>query len=252
MKKKNERIEECDDGKVTLRFFNSKGAKKRMICFPFIGGHSVHYRQLVACLPVNIEVIAIDPPGHGLARHKLVLDFEEMIDLYWEALQPWLVDDLFIFGHSLGGLTAYAIARRMEEKGFRLRGIFISASLPPSRIEKSIKNENYKIDEEYVREALGKLGDKYSSVKNSSYLFFYMPLIKADYKVLQSCNLKADRLLETPTYISHGTEDLFVDLEDVGDWNLFCQNTSHFQIEGDHNYIIKNPEQLARIIKLKS
>lgn len=111
-----------------------------LFLLPFAGGTSLIYDNWKFSKAVN--VIALDYKGHGFRmRETLYKSFEEMIgDIHNQILQKRTCSSITIFGHSMGGLVAWDVARNFSEAENNLK-IIISACLPPHLFNEKLYSE---------------------------------------------------------------------------------------------------------------
>ena len=94
-------------------------ARVRLLCFPYAGGAASLYRGWADGMPSEIEVLPVQPPGReSRLREPSLRDMDSLAD----ALERGLAAELdrgpyALFGHSLGALSAYELARRRRDAG---------------------------------------------------------------------------------------------------------------------------------------
>src|SRR5947209_1956736 len=97
-------------------------APQQLICFPFLGGYAGSYYPLASALSDAIEVVAVNPPGHGACQKMPLRSMDDMVDLYFHALKPVLKQRCIFFGHSMGAIVAFFLARRlMDSPEYRVK-----------------------------------------------------------------------------------------------------------------------------------
>ncbi|MBK7905137.1 MAG: thioesterase [Gemmatimonadetes bacterium] len=106
-------------------------ARLRLVCFPYAGSGPSGYLGWVRHLPPAVELRLIAPPGCELRPDE---DPEADLSRYLDGILAALRDDPFmpiaLFGHSLGGLMAYEVARRLAATGRPPLHLFVSAKEP--------------------------------------------------------------------------------------------------------------------------
>ncbi|MGE7764795.1 alpha/beta fold hydrolase [Peribacillus sp. NPDC096540] len=101
---------------------SGEGKKTLLFIHGFCGSHG-YWRDIITGLKDKYRVIAIDLPGHG-ASEPLGASFtiEEMAENIAEFLEEQKIDQVYLFGHSLGGYITLSFAEQFAEKlvGFSL------------------------------------------------------------------------------------------------------------------------------------
>ena len=95
-------------------------ARINLVCLPHAGGSASYYREWGARLPEAVEVHVVQYPGREERLAEPLIDtMAEMADTVAEVLRPLFARPLVLFGHSMGALVAYHLARRRLELGLR-------------------------------------------------------------------------------------------------------------------------------------
>src|SRR5438445_9662948 len=96
-------------------FRRATDCRLHLYCFPYAGGSGVVYRVWPDRIPPGIEVRAVHVPGRGaLFREPILRDLPALIRRLAHGLLPTLSRPAAFFGHSLGGLVAFEVAREMR------------------------------------------------------------------------------------------------------------------------------------------
>lgn len=107
------------------------------IClFAHAGGGSVGYTARFPQLAKEARLLPVDLPGHGTKLGRPLLEtIPEMVDALCAEVEPIVAradgGSVGVFGHSMGGMLAYLVARRLESKGLRVGGLCVSAAHVP-------------------------------------------------------------------------------------------------------------------------
>lgn len=105
--------------------------------FPHAGGSPSFYAPFAKTFTTGIKRLAVQYPGKG-GTHDLssFTSIAELADEVCRKLPP-IGDDsksIGFFGHSMGGLVAFEVARRLEEEGHGIGALFVSAIAAPGRV----------------------------------------------------------------------------------------------------------------------
>ena len=89
----------------------------RLYCFPHAGAAAHTYNRWPADLPESIELRAIQLPGRGQrSREAPIVRLEALLEALLTALRgEWEEAPFAFYGHSLGGLVAFELARRVTD-----------------------------------------------------------------------------------------------------------------------------------------
>jgi len=222
-------------------------SNRRMICFPPSGGNSLSFKPLCDMLSCEGEVWAVDPPGHGLSRGKLLDQVEAMADLYIRKLQPFFAGIFSLLGHSLGGLVAFVLASRLEAESLPPSSLTICATQPPHFIRKANRICDLP-DSEMVEHLVRMNGIPKQLTEYPKLLNAYMPAIRSDLHAYEYFELKENRTYHGRTLVVGGTKDFLAHASQLGEWERYCPNMNLHIVDGDHFFVQHKPELLAGIL----
>ncbi|WP_392667066.1 thioesterase II family protein [Streptomyces sp. LN785] len=108
-------------------------AAERLFCFPHAGAGASVFASWRPHLPDSVGLFPVQLPGRENRLSDPMPDtLEELTEQAAQALLPLLRPPYVLFGHSFGGLVAYALARWLHERGHPLpRTLLISGARPP-------------------------------------------------------------------------------------------------------------------------
>lgn len=89
----------------------------RLFCFPYAGGGASIFHSWPKSLPTNVEVCAILLPGRGpRIMEKPFTRMSPLIHALAEALLPHFDKPFAFFGHSMGALVSFELARQLQKQ----------------------------------------------------------------------------------------------------------------------------------------
>ena len=95
-----------------------RDAALKLFCFPFAGGSALDFREWARNCPDAIELYAIQLPGRGARfQEQPLAHMDQVLGPLIRAIIPQLDRPFVLFGHSLGGRLAFAVAREQKRLG---------------------------------------------------------------------------------------------------------------------------------------
>jgi medium-chain acyl-[acyl-carrier-protein] hydrolase len=222
--------------------------RARLICFPFAGGSAATYSQWQASLPRDIEVCAVELPGRGRRRgERCVTRMERLVDDLCSSLEPLLDAPYFLFGHSMGAVIAFSLARRVRALG--LRGpdhLFASAHLPPHRSRREAEAEA--MNDTDVVALLRRIGGTPPEIlADPAVLELVVPIIRADLLLLDSYRHVPDAPLDCPITAFAGSKDEHATHRELQGWATHTTGPLAVEVvEGGHFFVNTRRDHVLR------
>lgn len=214
-------------------------ADLRLFCFPYAGGSSLIFRTWASSLPENIEVCPVEPPGRGRQmKSSPFTQMEPLVRAIAPFILPYLDKPFAFFGHSMGGLLSFELACYLrQEYGKQPSHLFVSATRAP-QIPSRKTPIHPLLETEFMQELRRLNGTPASVLENVELMQLLIPLLRADFAVLETYTHTQQPPLECPITAFGGLEDQEVNIQDLEGWRSQTQNS--FQLEmfsGDHFFI---------------
>jgi surfactin synthase thioesterase subunit len=195
-------------------------ASLRLFCFPWSGATASVYRELASTLPDEIETVAVQLPGRSSRRDEAPLD--ELAPLARQAVKA--IDTelherpgrFALFGHSLGALLAYEVARLLVAAGQYPDLVVMSASRAPVQAPRIVL---HKLGDAELLAALGQMGGTSSDrLRDQEFLGYFLPLVRTDLTAYETFQPAMGAILSCPVSVWAGREDWYAHPEDVNRW----------------------------------
>lgn len=212
--------------------------KLRLLCFAYAGGSAWIFRTWAQQLPETIEVCAIELPGRGKRMAEPVLNsVTSIIETLGPELFPYLNLPFACFGHSLGALIAFELCRWLRGNAqLPPLHLWVSASqaphLPAERAPLHILP-----DTDFVNELKRYKGTPESILNNAEMMALVLPILRADFTVLETYKYQPSEPLTFPITGLWGQQDTIVNQAQVAAWSIHTQNFSLEAIDGDHFFL---------------
>jgi medium-chain acyl-[acyl-carrier-protein] hydrolase len=221
-------------------------ARIRLFCFPYAGGGSVIYRQWSKeFLRSPIEVVlALLPGRESRVREPSGTRIEQYVEPLAREMSPYLDKPFAFFGHSMGALIAFELARRLrDERGVEPEHLFISGRRSP-RIPRRDPYMHDLPEPEFIAEISRMNGTPKEVLEHKELMELMIPLLRADFAVCHSYDYAPGEPLRCPITVFGGTRDDEAPPNEFDRWRE--ETTGDFNVrmlEGDHFFINQPPEQ---------
>jgi medium-chain acyl-[acyl-carrier-protein] hydrolase len=211
----------------------------RLFCFPYAGGGTALFRDWPSLLPPQIELCTIAAPGRE-ARfgEPAPRQVAEWVDGLFPELETAIDRPFALFGHSLGALVAFELARRLRERRARQPDhLFVSGCRAP-QLPRS-KPPTHDLPTPAFREELRRMnGTPPEVLAHPELLELLEPLLRADFAAAETYSYAEAPPLEVPILAFGGDRDPEVSQADLGAWSE--QTTAAFgafTFPGDHFFL---------------
>ena len=228
----------------------SQQARVRLFCFSHAGGGASAFRTWSSLLPPEIEVCPVQLPGReNRIRETAFTRFSPLVESTVQALQPYLSLPFAFFGHSMGALVSFGLARELRRQHMvEPFHIFASAYRAPQIPMK--ETPIYMLPEHALIEKLVQLnGTKKEVLENLELRALLLPLLRADFSVCETFEYKVEEQLACPITAFGGLQDKRVHPHDLVAWRE--QTSRAFSLRmlpGGHFYWQDTPQPLLQNI----
>lgn len=225
-------------------------AALRLFCLPHAGGGAGAYRSWVDGLAPEIEVLPVQLPGRETRFLERPFDnMEALLDTLEWALRPFLDKPFAFFGHSLGALVGFELARRLQLQNIVPQHLFVSGygaphlpvKLPPM----------HHLDDAAFAAALSELDTVPTAVlENEELLSLLLPMLRADFAVYERYVFCPAAPLLCPITMLGGDLDPLVSPEMLTAWAVHSVEPGAVHlISGDHFYLQGQETAVWQIIQ---
>jgi medium-chain acyl-[acyl-carrier-protein] hydrolase len=228
-------------------------ARLRLFCFPYAGGGALIFRNWAASLPASVEVRPLQPPGRGSRMFDTPFtEMKPLVEATAEALLPYLDKPFAFFGHSMGTIISFELARHLRRKnGPQPFALFASGGRAPQQPGDDLVTHDLP-EPEFIEELRRLNGTAPGLFDNPELLQLMIPLLRADFSLAETYDYVSEPPLNFPIFAFGGLQDVDVTREHLEAWRE--QTTSHFWLRmfaGDHFFLHACEADLLAIISLK-
>jgi medium-chain acyl-[acyl-carrier-protein] hydrolase len=194
-------------------------AAVRMFCLPYVGGAASIYQPWTGAFGADAEVCAIELPGRGTRMPERAHSrLEPLIDELASAITDELDVPYALFGHSMGALVAFELARELRRRGAGEPCVLFVAGSPAPRLPRDWPPIHDAPDEQVVArlQALGGLPDEIRD--EPELLRLFLPTIRADFAVYETYQYEPGPPLGCPVVAFAGRDDAYVPIVRFAPW----------------------------------
>lgn len=225
-------------------------AALRLFCFPYGGGGAAAFRTWQDLLPSTIEVCPVQIPGREERLNEpCATRLVSLVETIAESLSTFLDKPFAFFGHSLGAMMAFQLARQLrKEQLAQPLHLFVSGrraphipdsgprlyDLPTPEFVEALRQRNY------VRPEI---------LERTRLLELVAPILRADYEMVQTYSYEPDAPFDFPITAFGGTEDFDESGENLEAWRN--QTRAAFTLHlfpGDHFFVNSSQAALLEAI----
>ena len=220
-------------------------ARGRLICFPYAGGGASAFKDWSGDVPEDIELCIVQLPGREERMHEpLIKDMKKLVEQICSALQDYSDLPFAFFGHSMGAVVCYEVARRLRAKGAAMpESMFVSARAAP-HLEAASEALRFLDNDKFIDRLHGLYGAVPESIRKSTELQdVFLPILRADVEVLETYDYVAEEPLNCPLTAFGGSEDPAITAIMLEGWSkLTSAEFVQHEFSGAHFYIHEQRE----------
>lgn len=216
----------------------------QLVCLPHAGGSAGYFLPLSARLSGVAEVLAVQYPGRqDRWLEPAIDDLHELAEHVVAALGPARKDGpLALFGHSMGGLVAYEVARRLAPAR-----LYVSGCPAPSLGVEATKG--IKDDAGLLADLRRLNGTDAELLADPAMLELILPALRADYHAVRTYRWRPGPEPSCPVRVLTGSQDPRTPPHLVRDWERHTTGECSFQEhEGGHFYLTEHTGRIADLL----
>ncbi len=196
----------------------------KLLLYAHLGGVASAYRTHLVPVVTECECVAADLPGCGLRhaeppavdlRHAAALEAQRIA----QDMKP-----VILFGHSLGALVAFEVARLRQAMGHAVAGLVVSGRRAPD-VTTNARPSGERTDEELLAFLRQVGGTPEAVLADREMTAFFLPALRAGFRMLDSYRYVPEPILHCPLLVLGGIDDPMVDEAELAGWSRCVQGS---------------------------
>jgi medium-chain acyl-[acyl-carrier-protein] hydrolase len=225
-------------------------ARLRLFCFPYAGTGAALFRTWPDSLPTYVEVCPIQFPGRGTRMTEAPFtQLSLLVRALADVLGPLLNKPFAFFGHSLGALVGFELARELRRRfGVQPGRLFVSAAHAP-QIAPRHRPIHALPDVEFLEELRHLNGTPGKLLEHAELMQIMLPTLRADFAVYETYAYSPEPPLTCGISGLGGLQDRRVSRADLDGWRE--QTTASFSLRmfpGDHFFLTTAQQMLLQVL----
>lgn len=225
-------------------------AKLRLFCFSHAGGAASSFRSWQSFFPSYVEICPIQLPGReNRFKEPFITNMDDLIDKMWPYISVVLDYPFAFFGHSLGGLIAFELAKKIQQENRgTLLNLFISAASAPNYGEST--HAFHQLPDDQFIQHLRKYGGMPEQIlQDADALNVFLPRLRADFTLFETYRNRVPFPINAPIRVFGGNEDYLIALNSLQAWEKYTKTSFTIQLfPGNHFYLQKRSQVLCQTI----
>jgi surfactin synthase thioesterase subunit len=224
----------------------------RIFCFPHAGGGTRTFLDWQTGLGTDAQILAVCRPGREHRARERSPSIEEFIDGAAAAIRA-VSDDgrpIYLFGHSLGALVAFEVARQLADLP-ALRHLIASGCSAPSLLPSQRVRKIAELEGQAFAEAIGFFGGLPPEVIADAELRdLLLPGLTADFRMAVGYNYQPAAPLSVNVSLINGKQDPHVGTAQLEAWrNEVREAPAYHWADGGHFYFEQHPTAVIDLLR---
>jgi medium-chain acyl-[acyl-carrier-protein] hydrolase len=218
---------------LRLRRTSAAPPALRLFCFPHAGGGAAAFKDWAERLPKPVAVVPMRTPP------QIKIDnMAELVAVLYDSIQPDLDQPFAFFGHSMGAVVAFELARLLRRQNRPLPRLLVASSARAPQFRRGHVPPPEPTEAELVETLRRLQGTPREVLDNPNLMQLILPTLREDAAIYRNYVYAEERPLDFPIRAYGGAEDPNVSRAHLDAWAL--QTTAGFAVRvfpGGHFYV---------------
>jgi medium-chain acyl-[acyl-carrier-protein] hydrolase len=217
----------------------------RLFCFPYAGGNALVYRKWLDGLPSFVEVCPVQLPGRGKRlQEKPLTRLTDVVEAVADAIRPQLDRPFALFGHSMGAMISFELARLLRREGERQPShLFLSGRRAP-QFPRTDPPTFHLPEPEFLEKLRELNGTPAEVLEHEELMRLMIPLLRADFEVVQTYDYVEEPPLNCSISVYGGLQDDEVATDHLKGWRAHTASSFELRMFPGNHFFINTAQPL--------
>ncbi|MFD8663213.1 thioesterase II family protein [Streptomyces globisporus] len=229
-----------------------------LICLPFAGAGPSFFTPWQKLAPEGLRILPVSLPGREKRFPEPAYDAAApaVDDAYAQVTAALGGTDgdgggspVVLFGHSMGAVLAYELARRIERAGGPVRLAALVVSGAPGPWTPRTDRADGLPDEEFAARVRAFAGYDHPALADPEMRELLLPALRADVRLHETYVPSTESPLGVPVISVRGREDTLVGAAEAAEWGRATTGKlTVAEPAGGHMYLAERPGELLELV----
>ena len=223
----------------------------QLFCFPYAGGSAQVFRHWQQHFSSDVSLWLAHLPGRDKRfAQPPFKSLKELVEVLADAIVPMLWEDYAFWGHSMGALISFELARELRRRKHALPGAMFVGGCRAPQVPASAPTTFDLPEEDFIGQLKRLNGTPRELFEDPETLKFFLPTLRADFQTTETYAYQPEDPLACAIYAYGGLQDTDVPVKSLRAWGQ--QTSRKFEARlfpGDHFFIHSSTPNLIDVLR---
>ena len=214
-------------------------ARLRLFCFPYAGANASIFRLWANTLGPEIEVCPVHLPGRERRLKELpIAHMEVLISALATALLPYLDQPFAFFGHSMGSLISFELARELRRRHAPSPTHLLLSGRHAPHLAPLAPPIHQLPPLDFMAALRRYQGTPESVLQNAEIMQLLLPVLRADFALCETYVYTEEPPLNCPISVFGGLQDEYANPPALKAWQTQTCSSFSLQMFPGHHFFL--------------